>query len=127
MSSVSDLMAERYGKPADKKRNRKPIIVLAAALIAAFLGWAIWVSIENANQIKTQDLGYEILSENQASVRFAVQSPSGPAVCAIQVLNQGFAVVGYKEVPVAASGEYETFVNTPQLGVSGLVDKCWLK
>jgi hypothetical protein len=120
-------MAERYGKPAGKKTNRKPIIALAAALIAAFLGWAIWVSIDNANQIKTQDLGYEILSENQASVRFAVQSPSGPAVCAIQVLNQGFAVVGYKEVPVAASGEYETFVNTTQLGVSGLVDKCWLK
>jgi hypothetical protein len=111
-------MAERYGKPAGKKRNRKPIIALAAALIAAFLGWAIWVSIDNANQIKTQDLGYEILSEKQASV---------PAVCAIQVLNQGFAVVGYKEVPVAASGEYETFVNTTQLGVSGLVDKCWLK
>jgi hypothetical protein len=127
MSSVSDLMAERYGKPAGKKGNRKPIIALAASLIAAFLGWAIWVSIDNANQIKTQDLGYEILSENQASVRFSVQSPSGPAVCAIQVLNQGFAVVGYKEVPVASSGEYETFVNTTQLGVSGLVDKCWLK
>ena len=127
MSSVSDLMAERYGKPAGKKRNRKPIIALAAALIATFLVWAIWVSIDNANQIKTQDLGYEILSENQASVRFGVQSPSGPAVCAIQVLNQGFAVVGYKEVSVAVSGEYETFVNTTQLGVSGLVDKCWLK
>ena len=127
MSSVSDLMAERYGKRKGKSRGRKPIIALAAGLMAAFLGWAIWVSIENANQVKTQDLGYEILSENQASVRFMVQTPSGPGVCAVQVLNQGFAVVGYKEVPVATSGEYETFVNTTQLGVSGLVDKCWLK
>ncbi|MFM1984054.1 MAG: hypothetical protein RL723_489 [Actinomycetota bacterium] len=127
MSSVSDLMAERYGKNPGKKPNRRVVITLASLLLAAFLVWAIWVTLDNADQIKTQDRGYEILSENQALVSFSVQSPAGPAICAIQVLNQGYAVVGYKEVPVAVSGEYETFVNTTQLGVSGLVDKCWLK
>jgi hypothetical protein len=120
-------MAERYGKNPGKTPNRGVVITLAALLLAAFLVWAIWVTLGNADQIKTQDRGYEILSEDQALVRFAVQSPTGPAICAIQVLNQGYAVVGYKEVPVAVSGEYETFVNTTQLGVSGLVDKCWLK
>lgn len=127
MSSVSDLMAERYGKNSGKKPNRRVVITLASALLAAFLGWAIWVTVENADQIKTQDRGYEILSAEQALVRFSVQSPSGPAICAIQVLNQGYAVVGYKEVPVPTSGEFEALVNTTQLGVSGLVDKCWLK
>jgi hypothetical protein len=127
MSSVSDLMAERYGKKPAGKASRKRIIAVAAALLATFLGWAIWVSVEGANQVKSQDLGYEILSANQASVRFAVQSPAGPAVCAVQVLNQGFAVVGYKEVPIQASGEFEVLVNTTSLGVSGHVDKCWLK
>lgn len=127
MSSVSDLMAERYGKRAGNKPNRKLIIGLAAVLLATFLAWAIWVSVQGANQIKTQDRGYEIISPLQASVKFAVQTPAGPAVCAIQVLNQSYSVVGYKELPVAASGEYETFVNTTELGVSGLVDKCWLK
>ena len=127
MSSVSDLMAVRYGKKPAGRPNRTRIIAMASALVAVFLTWAIWVSVDNANQVKSQDLGYEILSAQQASVRFAVQSPAGPAVCAVQILNQGFAVVGYKEVPIEASGEFEVLVNTTQLGVSGLVDKCWLK
>lgn len=127
MTSVSDLMATRYGKSAGKKPNRKVVIGLAAGLLALFLGWAIWVSASSTNQIKTQDLGYEILSQNQAWVKFKVENLPGPAICAVQVLDQGFGVVGYKTVPVAALGEYETFVNTTQLGVSGLVDKCWLK
>ena len=127
MSSVSDLMAERYGKKPAGKVSRTRIIALASSLLALFLGWAIWVSIDGANQVKSQDLGYEILNAQQASVRFSVQSPAGPAICAVQVLNQGFGVVGYKEVPIEASGEYEVLVNTTQLGVSGLVDRCWLK
>jgi len=56
-----------------------------------------------------------------------VESPAGPAVCAIQVLNTSFAVVGYKELEISQSGEYETLVNTTEPGVTGLVDKCWLK
>lgn len=127
MSSVSDLMAERYGKRPNPKPRRGRIITLATALILLFLGWAIWVSVDGANQVKSQDLGYEILGPNQASVRFAVQTPAGPAICSVQVLNQGFTVVGYREVPIAASGEFETLVNTTELGVSGLVDKCWRK
>ena len=127
MSSVSDLMAARYGKSGSKKPNRKVIIGLAAVLLTMFLGWAFWVSAASLNQVKTQDLAYEILNENQARVKFKVESLSGPAICAVQVLDQGFGVVGYKTVPVAALGEYETLVNTTQLGVSGLVDKCWLK
>jgi hypothetical protein len=77
--------------------------------------------------VKHQVLAYEVIDETQTSVKFSVQSPSGAANCAVQVLNQGYAVVGYKEVDVASSGEFETFVNTTELGVTGLVDKCWLK
>jgi hypothetical protein len=128
MKSESDLLASRYGKTApDAKKTRQRIIAVAAILISIFLGWAIWVSVSGASEIKHQVLGYEVLSEGQTSVTFSVQSPAGAAKCAIQVLNQGFAVVGYKEVAVPASGQYETFVNTTELGVTGLVDKCWLK
>ncbi|MSZ46507.1 MAG: DUF4307 domain-containing protein [Actinobacteria bacterium] len=128
MSTESDLLASRYGKTAtSSKVTRQRIIAVASVLVAVFLGWAIWVTVSGVNEIKHQVLGYQVLSEGQTSVKFSVQSPAGAAKCAIQVLNQGFAVVGYKEVAVPASGQYETFVNTTELGVTGLVDKCWLK
>jgi hypothetical protein len=121
-------LAERYGKTATSAgATRNRIIALAVALVAIFLGWAIWVTVSGASDVKSQVLGYEVLSPEQTSVKFSVQSPAGAAKCAIQVLNQGFAVVGYKEVEVASPGVFETFVNTTELGVTGLVDKCWLK
>lgn len=128
MTSESDLLASRYGITASSKRaTRKRIIALASLLVVLFLGWAIWVTVSGSDAIRHQDLAYEVIDESQTSVKFSVQSPSGPAKCAIQVLNQGYAVVGYKVVEVASSGQFETLVNTTELGVTGLVDKCWLK
>lgn len=121
-------MATRYGKPVkSRQQKRRTVAALAATLIVAFLAWAVWVTVDGADQIKSQDRAYEILGENQTLVRFSVTSPSGPAVCAVQVLNQAFAVVGYRELEIAQSGEYEALVNTTETGVTGLVDKCWLK
>lgn len=131
MKSSSDLLAERYGRTVrNPKRNRTILIAFAGTIGVIFLGWAAWVTAAGANQVITQDLGFKILSEQQASVKFHVQFPLGStdtAICAVQVLNQGFTVVGYRELELSASGNYETFVNTTELGVSGHIDKCWLK
>jgi hypothetical protein len=128
MIPETDLMAQRYGRSANpKKVNRRLVIGLAAPLLAVFFIWAIFVSIDGAKQVKFQDLAYNIIGPEQTSVRFSVSSPAGPAVCAIQVLNQSFTVVGYRELDIGQSGEYEALVNTTELGVTGLVDKCWLK
>jgi hypothetical protein len=128
MNSKTDLLAERYGKTAKSDgATRRRVIILATALICIFLGWAVWVTASSSAEVKAQVLGYEVLSANQTSVKFSVQSLPGPTKCAIQVLNQNYAVVGYKVVDVATSGELQTTVNTTELGVTGLVDKCWLK
>jgi hypothetical protein len=128
MISETDLLASRYGRrPNAKTVNRRVVIGLAAALLAIFFSWATWVTLDGANRVQSEDLAYEVLSPEQTSVRFSVSSPAGPAVCAIQVLNQSFAVVGYRELQISQSGEYETLVNTTEPGVTGLVDKCWLK
>ena len=133
MTSQSDLISTRYG--ASKKRSGRERLfwrTVAATLLAIFLIWAAAVTIEGANKITSQDLAYVILSPNQATVKFEVTKPANTdVVCAVQVLNSGFAVVGYREVPIAASPEkvviLETLVNTSELGVTGLVDKCWRK
>ena len=128
MISDTDLLANRYGRRSNAKTvNRRVVIGLAAVLLVVFVGWATWVTVDGANQVKSEDLAYVVLSPEQTSVRFSVSSPAGPAVCAIQVLNQSFAVVGYRELQISQSGEYETLVNTTEPGVTGLVDKCWLK
>lgn len=128
MMSESELLAERYGRRANPKQvSRRLVISLAVPLLIIFVAWASWVSIDTAKQVKFQDLAYEVLGPEQTSVRFSVSSPAGPAVCAIQVLNQSFTVVGYREVDISQSGEFETLINTTELGVTGLVDKCWLK
>lgn len=128
MISETDLLADRYGRKTNAKQvNRRLVIGLAAVLIAIFVGWATWVTVDGANQVKSQDLAYEVLGTEQTSVRFSVSSPAGTAVCAVQVLNQSFAVVGYRELEISQSGEYEVLVNTTEPGVTGLVDKCWLK
>lgn len=124
----SELLAKRYGRRTNPKQvSRRLVISLAVPLLVIFVAWASWVSIDTAKQVKFQDLAYEVLGPEQTSVRFSVSSPAGPAVCAIQVLNQSFTVVGYREVDISQSGEFETWVNTTETGVTGLVDKCWLK
>ncbi|CAB4552124.1 MAG: DUF4307 domain-containing protein [Actinobacteria bacterium] len=127
MSSVSEVMLERYGKKNDRRPSKKWVIGLASVLFVSFIAWAIWVIADGADQIRSQDLSYEILSETEATVTFSVESPAGAAVCSVQVLNQAFSVVGYREVEIPASGEYQTRINTTSLGVTGLVDECWLK
>lgn len=133
MTSQSDLISARYG--ATKKRSGRQRLIwgsVAASLLLIFMVWAVSVTIENANKITSQDLAYVILSPNQASVKFQITKPANTdVVCAVQVLNSGFAVVGYKEVQIPASPEkvvtLETLVNTSELGVTGLVDTCWRK
>lgn len=132
-AATAKLMAERYGQKNSKSQKQRIFFVaLAAILVIGFLYFAAMVAIRGANEVKTQDLGYEIVSSEQAQVSFSVTSPiDGRVRCAIQVLNQSFAVVGYKETSLAVRANTaenrQISVNTIELGVSGLVDKCWFE
>lgn len=130
MTLNNDLLAERYGKSQKtQKRERRFWVVVVALTVLAFLSWAAVVTVNDAVAVKSKDLAFEVLDETQTRVRFEVTRPnSQAAVCYIQVLNQGFAVVGYKEFVIPAGEEktsqHEIIVNTTELGVSGLVDSC---
>jgi len=133
MTSQSDLISERYGR-SKKRSGRERMLwsALAASLLMTFLIWAVAVTIEGANKVTSQDLAYVIMGPNQAKVKFEVTKPQNvDVICAVKVLNSGFAIVGYREIKIAASPEkvvtLETLVNTSELGVTGLVDSCWRK
>lgn len=128
-----DLMASRYGKTKSTKSRERIIFgTLAAALLAGFLTWAALTSIATANGVVTKTLGYEIKSPTQAWVNIQITAPTGGNIgCDVKVLNQSYGVVGYRQIDLQLAANETTtkeiFVNTTELGVTGLVDKCWVK
>ncbi|NDH65754.1 MAG: DUF4307 domain-containing protein [Microbacteriaceae bacterium] len=124
------LMRERYGKSSSS--SRRNIAILAVALLTFFFGWATWVTFLAPSKAIPKVQGYEVESPQLTKVRFTLDKPVGTtAVCAAEVMNSSFAVVGYRQVMIepdaGASEVLEVLVNTTQLGVTGLVEKCWVK
>ena len=124
-----NVIQERYGRDRHKSRDRVLAIAVAVTALASFLIWAIFVSIDNSNQVTHKDIAYEVIDEYSTNVTFEVSRNPGQMVsCDVTVLNQSFAIVGFLTVDVAASNSRSTVISstvrTTELGVSGLVDGC---
>ena len=124
-----NIAQQRYGQDRLKSRDRALAIAVATVLTVSFLVWAVFVSIDKANQISHRDIAYEVIDEYSTTVTFEVSRNPGQAVsCDITVLNQSFAIVGFLTVDVAPSTNRSTVISstvlTTELGVSGLVDGC---
>jgi hypothetical protein len=122
---------DRYGRERLRSRDRILAISIASVALVSFLIWAVFVSIDNANQVTHRDIAYEVIDEYSTNVTFEVSRTPGQKVsCDITVLNQSFAIVGFLSVDVAASESRSTVISstirTTEIGVSGLVDGCRL-
>ena len=126
---TENLLQNRYGYGVSHKRDRIIAVGIALSAILGFAAWAIWFTIDNANQVSSRDVGFTVIDELSTEVVFEVtRNPGQEVLCDIQVLNQSFAVVGFKTVAVAPSTGrsvvISTVVNTTELGTTGLVDSC---
>jgi hypothetical protein len=124
-----NLLQQRYGVGSTQKRDRLFAVVVAVIALVAFLVWAIFFTVNNAERTSTRDVGFTVIDEFSTEVVFEVSRTPGKAVvCDVQVLNQSFAVVGLKTVPVEPSAGravvISTTVVTTELGTSGLVAGC---
>ena len=124
-----NIVQQRYGRDRLRARDRILAISIAVVSLTSFVVWAIFVSIDNANQITHRDIAYEVVDEYSTNVTFEVSRNPGQLVsCDVTVLNQAFAIVGFLTVDVAASNNRSTVISstirTTELGVSGLVDGC---
>lgn len=84
-----------------------------------------------AGTLTSKDIGFTIPDASSAIVDFNVTKPTDATVdCAVQVLNDSYAVVGWKTVRIgpAESGTVPQRVSlrTDSLGVTGGVNACWL-
>jgi hypothetical protein len=124
-----NLLEQRYGLGARRKRDRVLAISIASFALVAFLVWAIIFTIDDAQKITTRDVGFTVNDEFSTEVIFEVTRDPGVSVlCDVQVLSQSYAVVGFKTVQIEASANrstvISTVVNTTELGTTGLVASC---
>jgi len=129
--SSTTRLANRYGAPKPGL-GRRPKIVLAAVGVAAAVGVVAYMAIPSGSEtVSSKDVGFAIPDAATAVVDFNVTKPADATVdCAVQVLNDSYAVVGWKTVRIgpseSATVAQRTNLRTDSLGVTGGVNACWL-
>lgn len=125
---------QRYGRTRGSKRSFRVFGIAVAAIFALALGaWVVWAALDgDAANIEFRDVGHEIVDDSLVTVTWQVTANAGSEVgCAVQALNEGFTVVGFKVVHLAASTErtrvFTEDVRTTEMAVSGLIYRCWLE
>jgi hypothetical protein len=129
----NEYLANRYGKSPAKTRNQRVLWAsVGAGLLVIFFVWSFAVNFSAPARISATIQSFSVINKTQTHVTINVANPSQKnGYCAINVLDAGFGVVGYKTLAVAGSlGEsprIETGVNTINVGVSATIDRCWFK
>jgi Domain of unknown function (DUF4307) len=124
------LLASRYGvTQGAKRRNRRLAWVGAVLIVVVFAAWIIWVGLDTS-QVDARDTAHTVIDQHSVSVSFEVTMPPGDAAaCAIQALNDSFAVVGWKIVSIPPSEQrtraFTEVLRTSELSTTGLIYRCW--
>lgn len=129
----SSALDERYGRTrATGRRARVLALAVAAAFAVVLVGWVVWAALDgDASKIEFRDVGHEIVDDSLVTVTWQVTVEPGSEVsCAIEALNEGFSVVGWKIVQLPVGTErtrvFTEELRTTELAVSGLIYRCWL-
>lgn len=132
-------VANRYGapKPARSTPKRRKWLLWAVLGLAVVVTGVFSLSVSTP-AVSSKDVGFNIEGPALARVDFEVtKDPEASAQCAVQVLNESYAIVGWTvvAVPPTSPGEgfnddqttsHSTQVRTESEGVSGGVNACWI-
>ncbi|WP_349897467.1 DUF4307 domain-containing protein [Parafrigoribacterium soli] len=123
----------RYGRsPAKRKRDRWIAISSGIAVAAVVGAWVIWAGLDMAGGgIDATDIGHKVIDDRSVSVNYQVSmAPGSTAACALQVQNEAHGIVGWRIVKIPASKletrAFSDTVRSSELGVTGLIYRCWL-
>lgn len=143
VQAPKDSLANRYGRsqrtgPTFWARWGRWVAVAALVLAVAFVVWI--TASASSRTLDWKDVGFEIASPTRASVSFQVtKDPEDTVECAIQVLSEQYAVVGWRTVVIGPQEEsgsgspsdktqyYDVDLRTDGLGTNGGVNSCWLR
>ena len=129
-------LTDRYG-PARRKPSRTAQKWGIIAALCAGLAVAVWFTMSlTSESLDYQDVGYTIDSDTRASVDYEVTKDFDvTAQCMLHILDDSYAVVGSRIVTIGPhegdtaddrSQYFRSDLRTEHLGVSGIVDSCWL-
>ena len=131
-------VANRYGAPKQHlSRGAKRGIVIAALAVAVVLA-GYFAFVQGKPSVSGTDVGFNVSDPHHATVDFQVtKDPEATAQCAIQALNETYAIVGWKVATIGPAAEGKgndggrTTVHRIQLrtespSVTGGVNACWI-
>lgn len=123
----------RYGRTPSRARQDR-LILWTGGIVGGLvvLAWLVWAGLGGAwASLQYTDAGHRIHDEFSATVTFRVTTDPGNDVsCAVQVLNERKATVGWKIIDLPPTTSHSRLISetvrTSELGVSGLIYRCWL-
>jgi hypothetical protein len=128
-----DVIADRYGRtPANRRRVLTIGIAAAAGVLVVVVAWVVWAGLLSPTaSLESRDVGYVTRDDASVDIRFEVSTAPGTAVsCALQALNQEFAIVGWRIVDLPPSDlrtrSFDENVRVSEPAVTGLIYRCWL-
>lgn len=132
-AAVSPTIAGRYGRTRAAGRSRVRILIAVAAAFAVVLvAWVVWAGLDSSSsKLEAQNTAHTVVDDRTVEVVFDLSVPAGtPVTCAVEAMNDTFAIVGWKVVAYPASDVYtRTFteeLRTTQRASTGLISRCWL-
>ncbi|WP_345154421.1 DUF4307 domain-containing protein [Arthrobacter ginkgonis] len=125
-------VANRYGTPKRALGKRQRNVIIAAVLAVAVVA-AGFFSFTDGSKVTSKDIAFDILSPTGATVTFDMERNAADRVeCAVRVLDDSYAVVGWKSVVFEAgegSGREKVRrtveLRTEALGTTGGIGGCW--
>jgi hypothetical protein len=130
----TSVLDERYGRaPQARKRQRRLGWITGGAFALIFLAWVLWAALDTVGPagLEVRDTAHVVVDERTVEVTFELSvEPETTSYCAVQALNDTFAVVGWKVIEVPPSTQrtrsFTEAVTTTELASTGLIYRCWL-
>ena len=131
MTSAEQLLADRYGRKPKASAQKRRLLIWAVSTVAVtiFVIWALTSIGARQNAVAVVKSGAKPLSATSFQVSGEVSRPKDGVVrCALQIKALNFAVVGYREITLAAGvTKFDEVVYSAAPGVDASVARCWLQ
>ncbi|MCU1560132.1 DUF4307 domain-containing protein [Mycetocola sp.] len=130
----TSVLDERYGRSAQARRRQRRLGWIAGGVFAlVFVAWVVWAALDTVGPaaLEVRDTAHVVVDERTVEVTFELSVATGTTShCAVQALNDTFAVVGWKVVEIPPSDQrtrsFTETVTTTELASTGLIYRCWL-